>query len=156
SMRVVIVDGDVSYPPTSGKRLRTLNLMLRLADRHKITYVGRCAPESEEARIAPEFLRDHGIDAILVPHPVPKKAGVVFGASLAGNWFSSVPYSVASHYSPPMIEALRKIAAAETIDLWQFEWSPYMDFLDASIPGARLIIAHNVDSVLWQRYYETS
>ena len=40
-MNVVIVDGDVSYPPTSGKRLRTLNLMLPLAGKHKITYVAR-------------------------------------------------------------------------------------------------------------------
>ena len=46
-MKVVIVDGDVSYPATSGKRLRTLNLMLRLADRHQITYLGRCAAEND-------------------------------------------------------------------------------------------------------------
>ena len=32
-MHAVIIDGDVSYPPTSGKRLRTLHLMLRLAKR---------------------------------------------------------------------------------------------------------------------------
>ena len=36
-MHVVIVDGDVSYPATSGKRLRTLNLMLQVAKRHRIT-----------------------------------------------------------------------------------------------------------------------
>ena len=50
-MHVVIIDGDVSYPATSGKRLRTLNLMLQAAKRHRITYIGRCAPDSEEARL---------------------------------------------------------------------------------------------------------
>src|SRR5437764_6305133 len=37
----VIVDADVSYPATSGKRLRTLHLMLRLAKRHRVTYIDR-------------------------------------------------------------------------------------------------------------------
>src|SRR5450432_4257601 len=77
-MHVVIVDGDVSYPATSGKRLRTLNLMLQVAKRHRITYVGRCAADSGEARVAPAFLRDHNIEPILVPHPVPHKAGASF------------------------------------------------------------------------------
>ena len=59
-MKIVIVDGDVSYPATSGKRLRTLNLMLHAAQRHQVIYVGRCAENSEEARTAPAFLRRDG------------------------------------------------------------------------------------------------
>ena len=38
-MNVVVIDAAVSYPPTSGKRLRTLNLMLPPARRHRITYL---------------------------------------------------------------------------------------------------------------------
>src|SRR6266705_7150808 len=101
-MHVVIVDGDVSYPATSGKRLRTLNLMLQVAQRHRITYVGRCAADSEEARIAPAFLREHNIEPILVPHPVLQKAGSAFYVRLFANLFSAWPYSVTSHYSEPM------------------------------------------------------
>src|SRR4051794_1882366 len=99
-MRVAIVDGDVSYPATSGKRLRTLNLMLRLANRHQIIYIGRCAPGSEEERTAPDYLRSHGIEPILVADPVPKKSGLAFYGRLARNLLSSLPYSVTSHQSP--------------------------------------------------------
>src|SRR5712691_8046184 len=67
-MHVAIIDGDVSYPATSGKRLRTLNLMLQVGKRHRITYIGRCAADSEEARVAPAFLREHGIEPILIDH----------------------------------------------------------------------------------------
>src|SRR5450432_1721277 len=101
-MHVAIIDGDVSYPPTSGKRLRTLNLMLQVAKRHRITYVGRCAADSEEARLAPAFLREHNIEPILVPHPVPAKSGPAFYLRLFANLFSSSPYSVTSHHSEPM------------------------------------------------------
>jgi glycosyltransferase involved in cell wall biosynthesis len=155
-MKVVIVDGDVSYPATSGKRLRTLNLMLRAAGRHQITYVGRCAPDSEEARTAPAFLRRHGIEPVLVHHPVPQKSGPAFYARLAANVLSPLPYSVRSHHSDQVRQALRAYAADHAVELWQFEWAPYLDLLDPDIPGARLVVAHNVDTLIWRRYYENA
>src|SRR3954451_24155045 len=101
-MQIVIVDGDVSYPATSGKRLRTLNLMLRVAQRHRVAYIGRCAADSEEARTAPDFLRQHGIEPVLVHHPVPQKSGLAFYGRLLTNLPARRPYSVTSHQSEPM------------------------------------------------------
>ncbi len=153
-MHVAIVDGDVSYPATSGKRLRTLNLLLPLAQRHQLTYIGRCAPGSVEMREAPTFLRDHGIEPILVPDPVARKSGLGFYARLAGNLFSSEPYSVASHQSPAMAQAVADFARIHSVDLWQFEWSAYLPTLERRVQAPRLLIAHNVDALIWQRYYE--
>src|SRR4051812_40352627 len=116
-MHVVIIDGDVSYPATSGKRLRTLHLMLRLAKSHRITYVGRCAANCEEARVAPDYLRDYNIEPILVSHPVPRKSGLFFYARLAANLFSALPYSVASHDSAPMRRVVSEIAAKGPVDV---------------------------------------
>jgi glycosyltransferase involved in cell wall biosynthesis len=152
-MNIAIVDGDVSYPATSGKRLRTLNLMLCLAQRHRITYIGRCAEGSEEERLAPDFLNAHGINFSLVYDPVPQKSGLAFYARLALNLLSPFPYSVSSHQSV----AMRNVIAAHAqkpIDLWQFEWAPYMTLVEGMIRSPRLVIAHNVDSLIWQRYYE--
>lgn len=153
-MHAVIVDGDVSYPATSGKRLRTLNLMLQVAKNHRVTYVGRCNPDSEEARMAPEFLRDHKIEPILVPHPVPKKAGLSFYGRLFANLLSARPYSIASHHSEPMRRAIRDFAHRQRVDLWQVEWAPYLATIDRSLPGPRVINAQNVDTLIWQRYWE--
>src|SRR5205823_768286 len=120
-MKVAIVDGDVSYPTTSGKRLRTFHLMVRVAQRHQVTYVGRCTADSEEARTAPAVLREHGIEPILVHDPVPQKSGVAFYLRLSANMFSTLPYSVRSHDSKPMRQALRDLAGRNAPDLWQFE-----------------------------------
>jgi polysaccharide biosynthesis protein PslH len=156
-MKVVIIDGDVSYPATSGKRLRTLHLMLRAAERHQITYIGRCAAGSEEERTAPAFLRAHGIEPILVYDPVPQKRGFAFCARLAGNaLFEARPYSVESHASAAMRRAVRAYVTEHAPDLWQLEWAPYLDVLDPDIPGPRLVVAHNVDTLIWQRYYENA
>jgi glycosyltransferase involved in cell wall biosynthesis len=154
-MHTVIVDGDVSYPPTSGKRLRTLHLMLRLAKRHRVTYIARCDATQPAAQQARNFLGDHNIETILVDHPVPGKSGLGFYGRLAANLLSPLPYSVASHDSTPMRQAVADYAARHAVDVWQFEWLPYMSTLTQ--PRARrLVVAHNVDTLLWQRYYETA
>ncbi len=172
-MHVVIVDGDVSYPPSSGKRLRTLNLMLRLARRHRITYIARAPNDAGVNRLAADYLRDHGVEPLLVPDPLPKKNGMGFYARLACNLLSPLPYSAASHRSWRMAEAVHAYAARHAVDLWQFEWTPYVATLPprpqplslqndrsekvegrASRYERRLLIAHNLDSLIWQRYHE--
>ena len=153
-MHVVIVDGDVSYPPSSGKRLRTLHLMLHLAPRHRLTYIARAHDGDSEIRQAAAFLGDHGIEPILVDDPLPRKTGPGFHARLLGNLLSPLPYSAASHRSRRMQEAVQGYAAAHPVDLWQFEWTPYVATLPVNAKTRRLLIAHNVDSLIWQRYHE--
>jgi glycosyltransferase involved in cell wall biosynthesis len=155
-MHTVIVDADISYPPTSGKRLRTLHLMRRLAQRHQVTYIARGdlrRPETAEART---YLGDHGIETVLVDHPVPHKAGLAFYGRLAANLLSKLPYSVASHASRPLRAAVGEYAARHEVDLWQFEWLPYLSALSGEAAARRLVMAHNVDTLIWQRYYETA
>jgi glycosyltransferase involved in cell wall biosynthesis len=154
-MNAVIVDGDVSYPATSGKRLRTLNLMLRLARRHHITYIARGQGNPAESHKAREYLGDHGIRAVIVDDPLPKKSGPGLYLRLAANLLSPLPYSVASHVRPRMRAAVAAHAAANPVDVWQFEFFPYLATLPD--PHARkVVVAHNVESLLWQRFYESA
>lgn len=154
-MKAVIVDGDISYPPTSGKRLRTLHLMLRLARRHQITYLCRGEANSAEARQAVEYLGDNGIETLVVDHPLARKSGPLFYARLAANVFSPLPYSVATHTSSAMRRAAGAYAARHPVDIWQLEWTAYLTAL-ADVPDPRtVLVAHNVDTLIWQRYYET-
>ncbi len=154
-MNVVLIDGDVSYPPTSGKRLRTLNLMLPLAKRHRITYLARGDAHSAEAREATEFLGGHGIETVIVHHPVPRKKGTGLYLRLAGNLLSPLPYSVSSHVSEPMRRSAEELAAGRRVDLWHVEFSPYLHAV-RNVPGARTcLVAHNVESLLWRRYAQT-
>src|SRR6185369_5568963 len=79
-----------------------------------------------------------------------------FGGRLAANLLlSDLPYSVASHQSQPMRQALEAYKAKNAVDVWQFEWLPYMNMLPQA-DACRVVIAHNVDALLWKRYYETA
>jgi glycosyltransferase involved in cell wall biosynthesis len=154
-MHVVIVDGDVSYPATSGKRLRTLNLMLRLASQHRITYIARNNGSILEGHRAAEFLADENIEPILVDEPIPPKSGPAFYARLAWNLMSPLSYSAATHDTPLMRRTVRRYASEHEVDLWQFEWTPYLSALKGNPRAKKLLVAHNVDSLIWQRYFET-
>ena len=155
-MKVAIVDGDVSYPTTSGKRLRTLNLMLRCAERHKIVYLGRLTGEKDDHPEARTILRDHGIEPIFVHDPLPKKSGPAFYGRLVGNLFNKWPYSVQSHQSDKMRSAVERVRAEHAIDAWQIEWPPYLPMVARHPKSPRVMIAHNVEALIWQRYYETA
>jgi hypothetical protein len=175
-----MVDEELPYPPTSGKRLRTFNLTLRLAQRHHITYVCHRNADLLEAQRAALFFAEHGIAPVVVDHTVPRKSGPSFYLRLAANLASPLPYSVASHRSAALRKTLRELAANQPIDLWHCEWTPYAQALEKKIPRTKnqipsraasfwdlvlgssnldsqephppvLVMAHNVESLIWQR-----
>ncbi len=152
-MNVVIVDGDISYPPTSGKRLRTLHLMQRLAKRHRVHYLCRGDARGKDAAEARTYLGDHGITTQIIDALVPVKSGPAFYARLAANLLSPLPYSVATHASRKVFHAVREHASKHAVDLWQFEWTAYADSLRGVHGVRRLVVAPNVDSLIWERYH---
>ncbi len=153
-LHVVMIDEELPYPPLSGKRIRTLSLTARLARRHRLTYVAHRNTDPREARIAADHFASLGIRTVVVDRAVPPKLGPAFYAHLATNLFSPLPYSVATHTSRELACALARLAATESIDLWHCEWTPYIHAL-RGLRGRRMIMAHNVESVIWQRYHET-
>ncbi|MBN2580005.1 MAG: glycosyltransferase [Pirellulales bacterium] len=152
-MRVVIIDEELPYPPNSGKRIRTLNLLLPLARRHQITYLCYPGSDAEQTRRAVEFFRGKGIESVLVDRLLPHKGGAAFYGRLLWNLFSPLPYSVQTHNSAALRRAIRLHAAAHEVDLWHCEWTPYGESLGPLASRRCVVMAHNVESMIWQRYY---
>ena len=75
-LHVVLVDEELPYPPNSGKRIRTLNLTLRLARRHRLTYVcHRNADPGVNTGVASGFHFWQGSRIGLArPHHLPARA----------------------------------------------------------------------------------
>jgi glycosyltransferase involved in cell wall biosynthesis len=154
-MHIAILDEELPYPMTSGKRLRTLNLLRRLARRHRLTYICHRNVDRDEAAVAEKHFRELGIETVVVDRPVPRKSGLGFYARLAGNLASPLPYSVATHASDELRRAAVDFAAKNQVDLWHCEWTPYAETMRL-LPGVRwLVMAHNVESLIWQRMAET-
>ena len=80
ALHVGIVDEELPYPLNSGKRIRTVNLIRRLAKRHHITYIAYRFPDPEETRNAEDFLRGCDMEVVLVDRILPLKSGLRFYA----------------------------------------------------------------------------
>jgi glycosyltransferase involved in cell wall biosynthesis len=154
-LHVAVVDEEFPYPPVTGKRLRTFKLLARLAGRHRIAYIAHRNADPEEAVQAARVLRNMQMEPVVVDRAVPAKAGLGFYARLAANLLSPLPYSVATHRSRALRQAIEAYAAAHAVDLWHCEWTPYAEALRGMRGIRRLVMAHNVESLIWRRYAET-
>src|SRR4029453_4775557 len=74
-------------------------------------------------------------------------------ARLLRNLFSPLPYSVATHASPAMQAAMDRLAATDPPDRWPCEWAPSAQAMYRR-PGRWVVMAHNVESVIWRRMAE--
>lgn len=150
----MIVDEELPYPPNSGKRIRTLSLILPLAARHHITYICHPSADDEETKAAVEFFHRHDIETVLVDRTLPGKSGARFYGRLFCNLFSPLPYTVQSHNDALLRRAIREYDATHKVDLWHCEWTPYGESVASFVRGPWIVMAHNVESLIWRRYFE--
>jgi len=154
-MRVAIIDEELPFPANSGKRLRTLNLLSRLASRHQITYLCHRNLDAEEQASAERHLQEHGIEVRTVPRTIAPKSGMSFYYRLARNLVSPVPYSVQSHDSHALRKTVQELAARGDIDLWHVEWTPYAQCVRGLVSAPWVVMAHNIESQIWLRYHQS-
>ncbi len=154
-LHIAVLDEELPYPLTSGKRIRSFNLLTRLAKTHRITYIAHRNADAEELRDAARALRECDIFPIVAEHRVPPKSGLLFPMRLGRNLFSPLPYSVATHSSRAMHELVDRIDREDRPDLWHCEWTPYAHYMFRR-PGPWVVMAHNVESLIWQRYTQTA
>ncbi|MBO0698102.1 MAG: glycosyltransferase, partial [Zavarzinella sp.] len=152
-LHVAVLDEELPFPLTSGKRIRSFHLLTRLAKSHRVTYIAHQNADPDEERLAAKVLREHDIVPVMVDYRVRPKAGVGFYGRLLGNLFSPLPYSVATHASRAMQIAINKLDANDPPDLWHCEWTPYAHAMRGR-PSRWVVMAHNVESVIWRRMAE--
>jgi polysaccharide biosynthesis protein PslH len=158
-MHITIVDEELPYPPVSGKRIRILNLAVHLAQRHQITFLCHANSNADETRIAEDYLHSKGIHTILVDRQQRGDSGVLaairYFARIGMNVFSSVPYSVQWNACPRLREAIARHASDSSVDAWQCEWAPYATALLGTSNTRWIMMAHDIQTLIWERYYRT-
>ena len=147
-MNVLVVDEDFPYPPNTGKRLRTYNLLSRMQEKHLIHYVYH--GEEQDFPDCPN-IRCHPVDKTFT-----EKSGPRFYVELLWNLLSPKPYLVSRHHSSEMIRRIHEITERERIDLVHCEWTPYTENIRSLLGRFPSVLStHNVESQIWGRYFET-
>lgn len=158
-MHAIIVDEELPYPPTSGKPLRILNLLVHLAQRHQITFIAHRRTESRIDDEAVSTLEAKDIECVLVDRTIPvadrEQGGIRFYSRLAVNLFAGVPYSVQWNKCENLKQAVRDFLSRNRVDLLQCEWAPYATAIWDIKNVPWVMMAHDVQSIIWQRFRDT-
>jgi len=159
ALGVLVVDEELPYPLTSGKRIRTFNLIKQLASRHHITFLCHRNADATELRDAVQQFENLGIEIVFLERKLPKPTVLTskpqLFAQLAYNFLSDYPYLVQKHLSSELLRKLKHHANREDIDLVHFEWTPYAVAMADGFTKPWIVDAHNVESLIWKRYFQT-
>ena len=148
-MEVLFVAANLPYPPTSGATIRTYNLLRRVCEGNRVHVVAFGDPERDADKLAhfEEFCA-----SVALVRTRDTKNTPYFYVELLLNLLSPQPYIVSRFTRPAMIRAVRDALRSRHFDLI------HCDFLTLSLNlrdrnGLPLVAtAHNVDSVIWERY----
>lgn len=149
-LKILILDEEFPHPLNTGKRIRSFHLARALAARHHVTYLAYGAVDSEAARA----LGAAGLEPAAVPAPDRRKSGTRFYLRLLANLLSPEPYIVTSHYTAAFQAEVDRRIAHGGYDLVLCEWSPYARFLKDRTGVRSIVVAHNIESHIWERYEE--
>ncbi len=122
-----MVDEELPYPPTSGKRIRTLNLdpAARAATSVDIPVSPqRLTPRRASKRNC--FFAEHGIQTVVVERTVPPKSGLVVLRSPGPRTCCRHCHIPSSRTTASALTslALQQHAATQRVDVWHCEWTP--------------------------------
>ncbi len=147
-MKILIIDEEFPFPLNSGKRIRSFNLSKALARSNSVSYLAYGRDDSPGFG----FIKENGITPHAVKPPDRRKSGIRFYLRLLANLFSPYPYIVTSHFTFAFKEKLERLLSESNYDIVICEWTPYSIFLKDILSVKKIIVAHNIESLIWKRY----
>ena len=151
-MRILVHGSQLLYPANTGGRIRTSRLFERLARTHEITWLCLRRPDETAAQI--EAMRACCAQIETFPFHETQKFTLPFYRELAANLATPVPYVVQKYQQPALRARLGELLRSQAFDLLLCDFlQPSLNLID--LPFApRVMFAHNVESVIFQRHYQ--
>jgi polysaccharide biosynthesis protein PslH len=157
-MHVLWIKSDYIDPPDSGGKIRTYNLLRQLRQLCEVTYLSLSDTKLQE---------DNKVDLPWASRAVtfhqaeePKEGWRFYGRVLA-RMFSPEPYFVQKYRSRKIRNWQRNPLSSNSISCGKDDETVLVcDFLDMSgnvawsTPYPKILFQHNVESVIWRRYFE--
>ena len=150
-MRMLWVKMGGLWPPTSGGRTRSLQIVSELARRHEVTVVTTHGADDDPDGLADRL--SHCARVISVPYLVPKRGGTRFPFTLARSWLSLDPVDLWKWRVPAVRQCVEGLIDAGNVDLCVADFL----FAAASVPMRQVptvLFEHNVEYLIWKRLHD--
>lgn len=148
-MNILLLTQVLPYPPDSGPKVKTLNVIKYLARRHQITLVSFVrGDQSADIAALQKYCR--------AVHTVPIQRQVWLDAiALGRSLLNGQPWMMVRDDRKAMREMLRQVTAGAQFDVVQADQLNMAQFA-AEVPGAmRIVDTHNALWLLYQRLAQT-
>jgi sugar transferase (PEP-CTERM/EpsH1 system associated) len=150
-MHILWVKNELLHPLDKGGRIRTYEMLRRLRDHHRVTYIalddGTITAEQRAKAL------EYCDDVVLVPWRNAPLRGLGRAFAALRNLFSSLPFALAPYRSTAMARVIRERcgATSDRADV------VVCDFLTPAlnVPGDLgcpvVLFQHNVEAMIWER-----
>jgi glycosyltransferase involved in cell wall biosynthesis len=148
-MRVLLLTQVLPYPPDSGPKVKTWNVLKYLAQHHEVTLVSFVrGDQSDDVRQLEKYC--------CAVYTVPMKRGALHdGLAMARSMFSGQPWMMVRDDRPAMRQLIDRLAAETRFDIAHADQLNMAQYA-ARVPGAsRILDAHNALWVLYRRLWQT-
>ena len=150
-MNILWIKSDFPLPADTGGKIRTYELMRRMAKRCQITLLCYAPPDLEDHWR--QKMLSCGIDIEIIQRREEVKRGLRFVLRVMFNLLSRNPYIVNKYVTDEMKETVERLVRDGAYDI------VLCDFLEMAWCGEyattvpRVLFEHNVETVIWRRYY---
>jgi sugar transferase (PEP-CTERM/EpsH1 system associated) len=152
-MRILWVKAGGLVPLDTGGKIRSYNILLQLAKHHAVTFFSFYGTRENDVHVDLSQIFQR---VIQVPLDLPPAKGAGELLDYIAHLFSREPYRLTKYCRPVVRRKLRALLQEESYDVI------LCDFLAAAgvIPWdwlcRKVLFAHNVEAVIWQRHYEVT
>ena len=148
-MKILWVKVGGLWPPNSGGRLRSLNILAELAKAHRVSVLTTHAPGEDGGELARHLPQ---CDQVLsFPHAVPKWRSPRFPLMLLRSWFSPLPVDVWKYRVPAMRREAERLLANNKVDLCIADFVFAAPNVPMVGPVPVVFFAHNVEHLILKR-----
>src|SRR5262245_63875813 len=147
-MRILWVKMGGLWPPTSGGRIRSLEILSALSRRHEVTLLTTHGPDDDPDGLVQRL---PGCVVYSVPFTAPRLGSRAFAVALARSWVSPLPVDLWKWRSGAVRDQVRSLLSNGAAEIC------VADFLVAvaNVPRAMeiplVLFEHNVEYMIWRR-----
>lgn len=152
-MRLLWMKSDYVLPPDTGGKIRTYNLMRELNKLCDVTYLA--FKDQDTPNTEPE-IGSCASEVVTVYQPEENKEGVGFYSRVLRGMASQLPYILQKYRSTKIVDHQRDFVRAEgNPPVVLCDFLEMAENVDWRLPCPKVLFQHNVESMIWERYYST-
>jgi glycosyltransferase involved in cell wall biosynthesis len=157
-VRIIWLKSDFVDPPDTGGKIRTYNLLNELNRHSPVTYMSL---QSNGTAVVGITRTKWAARVATFPYFEEKKSGLRFVFRVLARMISTAPYIVQKYRCRELRNCQRDFvvtpddtatASRDTVLICDF--LEMTDNVDWSLPCPKVLFQHNVESVIWRRYFE--